>query len=93
MHAEGIIPTFLKSNIYIGICLPKTLTLTRLRAYETFEFLLIVTINENVGLRGMLNFCLLRDAFPYRLARGILLKEGVLYPLHSKVRTPPPHPH
>jgi hypothetical protein len=42
-----------------------------------FEVLLIVRINKSVGLRGMLNFRLLRDAFPYRLARGIPLKEGV----------------
>ena len=91
MHAEDIIPTFLKSNIYIGICLPKALTLTRLRSYEMFEVLLIVRINKSVGLRGILNFRLLRDAFPYRLARGIPLKEGVPYPLQSKVRTPPPH--
>jgi hypothetical protein len=28
MHADDIIPTFLKSNIYIRICLPKAVTLT-----------------------------------------------------------------
>jgi len=28
MHAEEIIPTFLTSNIYIGLCLPKVLTMT-----------------------------------------------------------------
>lgn len=77
MHAEDIIPTFLTSNIYIGVCLPEALTLTRLRSYEMFEVLLIVRINKSVGLRGILNFRLLRDAFPYRLARGIPLKEGV----------------
>jgi len=91
MHAEDIIPTFLKLNIYIGICLPKALTLARLRSYEMFEVLLIVRINKSVGLRGILNFRLLRDAFPSRLARGIPLKERVSDPLQSKVRTPPPH--
>jgi len=77
MHAEDIIPTFLTSYIYIGICLPKGLTLTRLRSYKLFEVLLIVRINKSVGLQGILNFRLLRDAFPYRLARGNPLKEGV----------------
>jgi len=91
MHAQAIVPTFLMSNIYIGLCIPKALTLTRLRSYEMFEVLLIVIINKSVGLRGILNFRLLRDAFPYRLARGIPLKERVPYPLPSKVRTPPPH--
>jgi len=91
MHAEDIIPTFLTSNIYIGLCLPKALTLTRLRSYEMFEVLLIVRINKSVGLRGILNFHLLRKVFQCRLARGISLKEGVLYLLQSKVRTPPPH--
>ena len=77
MHAEDIIPTVLTSNIHIGCCLPKALTLSRLRSYEMFEVFLIVRINKSVGLRGILNFPLLRDAFPYRLARGIPLKEGV----------------
>jgi hypothetical protein len=67
MHAEDIIPTFLKSNIYIRICLPKALTLTRLRSYEMFEVWLIVRINTSLGLLGILNFRLLRDTFPYRL--------------------------
>jgi len=91
MHAEDIIPTILMSNIYIGICVTKTLTVTWLRWYEMFEVLLIVKIINSVGLVGILNFWLLRDAFTYRLARGIPLKEGVLYLLQSKVRTPPPH--
>jgi hypothetical protein len=34
---------------------------------------------------------MLRDAFLYRLARGIPLTEGVLLPLQSKVRTPSLH--
>jgi hypothetical protein len=45
------------------------------------EVLLIVRIKPSVGLRAILNFHLLRDAFPYWLARGISLKEGVPYPL------------
>jgi hypothetical protein len=42
------------------------------------EVLLIVRINKSVGLQGFLNFRLLIDVFPYRLARAIALKEGVL---------------
>jgi hypothetical protein len=91
MHAEEIIPTFLTSNIYIGICLAKALTLTQLQSYEMFEVLLIVRINKSVGHQGIINFRLLRDAFPYRLARGMPHKEGVPYSLRSKVITPPPH--
>jgi len=91
MHAQAIIPTFSTSIIYVGLCLPKSLTLPQLPAYEMFEILLIVRINISVGLRGIFNFCLLRDAFPYWLVRGIPLKEGVPQPLQSKVRTPPPH--
>jgi len=74
MHAEEIVPAFLTSNIYIGLCLPKALTLIRLRSYEMFEVLLIV---KSVGLRVILHFPLLREAFPYRLVRGIPVKEGV----------------
>jgi len=91
MHAQAIVPTFLTSNIYIGLCIPKALTLTRLWSYKMFEAFLIVRINKSVGLRRILNFRLLRDAFPYRLARGIPLKERVPYPVQSKVRTPPHH--
>jgi len=91
MHGQAIIPTFLTSNNYIRLCIPKALTLIRLRSYEMFEVLLIVGINKSVGLRGILNFRLLRDVFPYWPARGIPLKEGVPYPQQSKVRTPPPH--
>ena len=91
MYAEDIIPTFLTSNIYFGICLPTPLTLTRLQSYEMLEVLLIFRINKCVGLQGIKNFCLLRDAFRYWPARVIPLKEGVPYPLQYKVRTPPPH--
>jgi hypothetical protein len=90
MHAEDHILVFLTSNIYIGVCLPKGLTLTRLWSYEMLEVLPMVTFNQSVHIRGILNNWLLRDPFPYRLARGILLKEGVPYPLQSKGRTPPP---
>jgi len=77
MHGEEIIPTFLKSNIYIGLCLPTALTLKNLQSYTMFELLLIVRINRRVGPRDILNCPLLRDAFPYRLAIAIPLKEGV----------------
>jgi hypothetical protein len=42
-----------------------------------FQVLLIVSINKTVALWGILNFRLLREAFPYWLAKGIPLKEGV----------------
>jgi hypothetical protein len=42
-----------------------------------FEVLLIVRINKSVGLVGILNFGLLRAILPDRLARWILLKQGV----------------
>jgi hypothetical protein len=42
-----------------------------------FQVLQIVRINKCVGLPGILNFRLLRDAFLYRLAGEIPLKEGV----------------
>jgi hypothetical protein len=90
MHAEDIIATILTSIIYIGICLPKALTLTQIWSYEMFEALPIVRI-KRVGHLGILNFPLVRDAFPSWLVRGIPLKMGVSYPLQSKVRTPPPH--
>jgi hypothetical protein len=91
MYAEKIIPTFLTLNIYISLCFPKALTLIRPRLDEMIEVLIIVRMNKCVGLQGILNFHLLRDAFAYRLARGIALKEGVSHPLLSKVRTPPPY--
>jgi hypothetical protein len=42
-----------------------------------FKGMLIIRINEIVGLWGFLNFPLLRDAFPCQLARGIPLKDGI----------------
>jgi len=91
MHADEITPTFLITNIYIGLCLPKALTLTQLRSYEMFKVLLIIRIHKSVGLRGILNFRMRRDMFPYRLPRVIPLMDGVMYPLQSNIRTPPPH--
>jgi hypothetical protein len=46
-----------------------------------FEVLLFVRINKSIGLLGIVNFRLLRNAFLYRLAKGIPLKVGVPYPL------------
>jgi hypothetical protein len=77
MHAEDIIPAVLTPNIQIGICLPKAFTLSRLWSCEMFQVFLIIRINTSVGLRGILNFPLLGDAFPYRLVRGVPLEEGV----------------
>jgi len=89
-HAGKINPTFLTSNIYIGLCLPRAHTLTRLQMYEMFEVLLLIRIKQRVRSRWILNFDLLRDTFQYHVARGIPHKEGVLYPPQSMVRTPPP---
>jgi len=72
-----MIPTFLTSNIDIGLCLPTALTLTRLQSYAMFRVLLIVRINFSVGQQRILNFPLLKNSFPYRLVRAIPLKEGV----------------
>jgi len=77
MHVEEIVPAFLSWKIYIRLCLAKALTLTQLRSYKMFKVLLIIRIKESVGFRGILHLPLLRDAFLYRLARGIPLKEGV----------------
>jgi len=91
MYAEEIIPTFVMLNIYIDLCLPKPITLTRLRSYEMFDVLVNVRINQSVGIWGILNLRLLRDAFLYWLARGIPLNVGVQSALQSRVRTPPRH--
>jgi len=42
-----------------------------------FLVLLIYKINKSLGVWGIINFRLLRDVFPDRLARGIPPKEGV----------------
>jgi hypothetical protein len=78
LHAQAIIPKFLTWNINIGLCLPKALTLTRIQSYEMFEVLLIAQIKNIVSLWGILIFRLLRDPFPYKLARGIPPNAGVL---------------
>jgi hypothetical protein len=91
LQAEDIIPTFSTSHISSGICVPKALTLRQLQLYEMFDVLLIVRFNKRVGIGGIDNFWLLTDAFPYKMARGIPLNEGVLYPQKSNVRSPPPH--
>jgi len=91
MHGDENIPTFLTSNIYIRLSLPKSLTVTQLQSYEMFNKLQIVRVNKSLDLGGILKFHILGDAFPFRLAREIPLKMGVLYPPKSKERTPPPH--
>jgi len=50
-HGEEMIPTFLTSNIYTGLCLPNALTLTWLRSYEMVEHLRIVRIHTHVSFR------------------------------------------
>jgi hypothetical protein len=59
MDAAEFIPTSLMSNIYIGLSLPKALTLTTFQLYEMFEVLVIVRINRSIRIQGILNFCLL----------------------------------
>jgi hypothetical protein len=71
MHSEELIPTFSTLKIYIGTCLPKALTMARLRLYE------LLRNNKCEGLWGILSFSPLRDEFPNWLERGIPLKEGV----------------
>jgi len=93
MQADEIIPTFPLSKIYIRLCLPNALTLTRLQSYEMLKVLLIVRINISGGIKAILKFPLHRDEFPYRRAWEIPLTQGVPYPLQCKVRTPPPHFH
>ena len=77
LHEHAIFPTFVLSKIYIGQCLPKALTLTRLWLYKMFKVLLIARTNKSVRLWEILNLRLQRDVFPYWLARVIPLKERV----------------
>jgi len=72
MHAEDNIPTFLTSNIYIGICLPKSLTLTRLRSYEMFEVLLNVGINKAWAFREFSTFACYKRRFCTGWREGFL---------------------
>jgi len=90
IHAQPIVSKFLTSNIEVGLCIPQAFMVKRCRSYQMSEVLPNVRINKGVSLRRILNFLLLSDAFLYRLARGIPVNEGVLYPLQSKVTTPPP---
>jgi hypothetical protein len=69
VHAQAIVPTYFMSIIYIGLCRPKALTLTQLWSYKMFQVLLIVRINNSVGLRGIVNYHLLHDTSQYGLAR------------------------
>jgi hypothetical protein len=71
VDAEEIFTAFLTSNIYIGLFLPKALTLAQLGSYEFFRK------NKIFGLQGILSFALIRDAFPHWLPRGIPRKERV----------------
>jgi hypothetical protein len=89
LHGEKIIPIVFTSNILIGWCHSNSCALARHWSYYMFKFLLIVRINQWVGLWGILNFPLLRDVFPYRLAGGFPLKDGVPYHVRSKVRPLP----
>jgi len=86
-HAEEVIPTFVTSIIDIGLCLPEAVKLSWLRSYKLFQVLPIIRINNSVGLSGIFYFPLLGETFPYQPARGIDLKEGVLFPQQSKVGT------
>jgi hypothetical protein len=61
MHAGEVIPTFLTSSLYIGQCLPTAPTVKQLRVQEMLEVLLIVRLNDSVGLWGILKFRHLRD--------------------------------
>ena len=85
MYNKHNIPSFLTSNIYIGLWLTKAFTLTQLQSYELFRN------NKSVGVWGTLSFPLLRDAIPPQLVRGITPKEGVPQPIQSMVRCPPSH--
>jgi len=93
MRAEEIIITFLMLIIYIGLSLPTALILTHLRPYETVEVMLDVRMNNSMDNRRIHNVTLLREVFPYRLAREIPPKDGVRYPVQSNARTPPHHLH
>jgi hypothetical protein len=52
MHAQAMIPTFILLSIDIGLCLKKTLTLSRLRSCEMFDVLRIDRFTKSVGLSG-----------------------------------------
>jgi len=56
LDAQANIPQFVTSNSYIGLWLPKCLTLTRLWSYVIFDVLLLVRNIKIVGLGGILNY-------------------------------------
>jgi hypothetical protein len=56
-----------------------------------FKLLLMVRINNGVGLCGIVNFRMLRGTILPQQLTGIPLMEGVSYPLQSKDETPPLH--
>jgi len=66
LPAEGIIPTFLMWNIYIGQCLAKALTLTPHLSYEIFRN------NKPVGLWGILIFPCKETGFRTGCQEGFL---------------------
>jgi hypothetical protein len=64
MDAAEIILSFLTSITYIGLSIPKFLTLTRLLpTYHMFGK------NNCVNIQAIVNFCLLRDPFPHKLTK------------------------
>jgi hypothetical protein len=68
VQAKKTFTGLLMSKIYIRICHPKALTITRLSSYDMFEVLLIGSINNSVAVRGIVHFHLLSNSSPYRLA-------------------------
>ena len=51
IYVLSMFPTFLTSHIYIGLCLPKAIALTRPRSCEMFQVLLVVRINKSLGFQ------------------------------------------
>jgi len=68
MQKEESFPTFSRSEIYGGLAVPQTFTVTRLLFYEMFKVWLIARINQSMGHQGIVNIPLRSDAFPYWLA-------------------------
>jgi hypothetical protein len=52
MHNQEITDKFFASNLYIGLRLPKDLTVNHLRSYETLHIWLIVTNHNWVVAQG-----------------------------------------
>jgi len=70
MHPQEVIPTFLTSNIYIGLYFPMARTLEWPRSYEMVKVLPIFRTIRGGGIRGNLNFRLLGDSFWYWRREG-----------------------